>query len=92
MVSHSWFARRKLGDRVSLDRLAEGARQRLYAYIYPVDAEPRPGPGFFLQETLLKVVENIKELEHPDRFWNWLFRTALGTASITIAISQGSRR
>jgi hypothetical protein len=26
--------RAQLGDRVSLDRLAEGARQRLYAYIY----------------------------------------------------------
>ena len=29
-----WVCRAQLGDRVSLDRLAEGARQRLYAYIY----------------------------------------------------------
>lgn len=67
----------QLGDRVSLDRLAEGARQRLYAYIYRLTLNHDLAQDL-LQETLLKVVENIKELEHPDRFWNWLFRTALG--------------
>jgi len=67
----------QLGDRISLDRLAEGARQRLYAYIYRLTLNHDLAQDL-LQETLLKMVENIKELEHPDRFWGWLFRTALG--------------
>lgn len=67
----------QLGDRVSLDRLAEGARQRLYAYIYRLTLNHDLAQDL-LQETLLKMVENIKELEHPERFWSWLFRTALG--------------
>jgi len=68
----------QLGDRISLDRLAEGARQRLYAYIYRLTLNHDLAQDL-LQETLLKMVESIKELEHPDRFWSWLFRTALGT-------------
>jgi len=67
----------QLGDRVSLDRLAEGARQRLCAYIYRLTLNHDLAQDL-LQETLLKMVENIKELEHPERFWSWLFRTALG--------------
>ena len=67
----------QLGDRVSLDRLAEGARQRLYAYIYRLTLNHDLAQDL-LQDTLLKMVESIKELEHPERFWNWLFRTALG--------------
>jgi len=67
----------QLGDRISLDRLAEGARQRLYAHIYRLTLNHDLAQDL-LQETLLKMVENIKELEHPERFWSWLFRTALG--------------
>ena len=67
----------QLGDRVSLDRLAEGARQRLYAYIYRLTLNHDLAQDL-LQETLLKMVENIKELEYPERFWGWLFRTAMG--------------
>ena len=68
----------QLGDRISLDRLAEGARQRLYAYIYRLTLNHDLAQDL-LQETLLKMVENIKELEYPERFWGWLFRTAMGT-------------
>ncbi|MEN6338198.1 MAG: sigma-70 family RNA polymerase sigma factor [Phycisphaerales bacterium] len=72
-----WVRQAQLGDRISLDRLAEGARQRLYAYIYRLTLNHDLAQDL-LQETLLKMVENVKELEHPERFWNWLFRTALG--------------
>ncbi len=72
-----WVRQAQLGDRVSLDRLAEGARQRLYAYIYRLTMNHDLAQDL-LQETLLKMIENIKELEHPERFWSWLFRTALG--------------
>ena len=67
----------QLGDQRSLDRLAEAAQQRLYAYVYRLTLNHDLAQDL-LQETLLKMVERIKELEHPERFWGWLFRTALG--------------
>jgi len=60
-----------------MDRLAEAARQRLYAYIYRLTLNHDLAQDL-LQETLLKMVERIKDLEQPERFWCWLFRTALG--------------
>ena len=47
------------------------------------------------------MVERIKELECPERFWGWLFRTALGVVQHyyrdrareqAIALSATSRR
>ena len=60
------------------DYLAAVARQRLYSYIYRLTLNHDLAQDL-LQETLLKMVENMKELEQPERFWCWLFRTALGT-------------
>src|SRR4030043_142590 len=67
----------KLGDRGAMDCLAETARQRLYAYIYRLTLNHDLAQDL-LQETLLKMVESIRDLEHPEGFWCWLFRTALG--------------
>ena len=67
----------QLGDQGSMDWLAETARQRLYAYIYRLTLNHDLAQDL-LQQTLLKMVERIKDLEHPERFWCWLFRTALG--------------
>ena len=67
----------RLGDHGALDCLAETARQRLYAYIYRLTLNHDLAQDL-LQETLLKMVENIEELKHPEGFWSWLFRTALG--------------
>jgi len=67
----------QLGDQKSMDHLAETARQRLFAYIYRLTLNYDLTQDL-LQETLLKMVENIKSLEQPERFWAWLFRTALG--------------
>jgi RNA polymerase sigma-70 factor (ECF subfamily) len=67
----------KLGDRGAMDCLAETVRQRLYGYIYRLTLSHDLTQDL-LQETLMKMVESISELEHPDRFWCWLFRTALG--------------
>ncbi len=67
----------QLGDQGSMDWLAQTARQRLYAYIYRLTLNHDLAQDL-LQETLLKMVENIKDLEHPERLWCWLFRTALG--------------
>jgi len=67
----------QLGDQKSMDYLAEAARQRLFAYVYRLTLNHDLTLDL-LQETLLKMVENIKSLERPERFWPWLFRTALG--------------
>jgi len=67
----------RLGDQGAMDCLAETVRQRLYAYLYRLTLNHDLAQDL-LQETLLKMVEHIKDLEHPEGFWNWLFRTALG--------------
>ncbi len=72
-----WVRLAQLGDRRSMDRLAEAAGQRLYAYLYRLTLNHDLAQDL-LQETLLKMVERIKELEQPEQFWAWLFRTALG--------------
>jgi len=69
----------QLGDQKSMDHLAEAARRRLFAYLYRLTLNHDLTLDL-LQETLLKMVENIKSLEQPERFWPWLFRTALGNA------------
>jgi RNA polymerase sigma-70 factor (ECF subfamily) len=61
-----------------MERLAELVRHRLYAYIYRLTLNDDLTQDL-LQETLLKMVSNLKDLEHPERFWSWFFRTALGT-------------
>jgi RNA polymerase sigma-70 factor (ECF subfamily) len=69
----------QLGDRDSTERLAELAKQRLYPYLYRLTLN-HDVTGDLLQEALLKMVENLKDIRQPDRFWSWLFRTALGVA------------
>ncbi len=67
----------QLGDKESVAHLAEVARQRLFPYIYRLTLHQDLTQDL-LQETLLKMVENMETLREPDHFWNWLFRTALG--------------
>lgn len=69
--------RAQLGHRSSAGCLAEKARRRLYAYVYRLTLN-RDLAQDQLQETLVKMVERISEVKHPERFWAWLFRTALG--------------
>ena len=67
----------QLGDQDSTERLAELARQRLFPYIYRLTLNHDLTQDL-LQETLLKMIETIGDIRQPDRFWHWLFRTALG--------------
>lgn len=69
----------QLGDQDSMERLAELARQRLFPYLYRLTLN-HDLTGDLLQETLLKMIENLKDIRQPDSFWSWLFRTALGVA------------
>ena len=67
----------KLGNKDSMNRLAELASERLYAYIYRLTLDQTITQDI-LQETILFMIQSINQLEHVEHFWGWLFRTAMG--------------
>ena len=67
----------RLDDQESMNKLAERAEGRLFAYIYRLTLNYHLTEDL-LQETLLSMVKSLKDLKQPERFWVWLFRTALG--------------
>ncbi|MDD5326470.1 MAG: RNA polymerase sigma factor [Phycisphaerae bacterium] len=67
----------QLGDQQSMNDLAQLAEGRLFAYIYRLTLNYDLAQDL-LQETLLKMVESLKNLRRIDRFWPWLFRIAMG--------------
>lgn len=76
-VSPSLIHEAKLGNKESMNRLAELAGDRLYAYIYRLTLDQTITQDI-LQETILFMIQSINQLEHVDHFWGWLFRTAMG--------------
>jgi len=60
-----------------MDLLAQLARDRLYSYMYRLTLDEALAQDL-LQETILFMIQSLKQLEHADQFWQWLFRTALG--------------
>ena len=67
----------QLGNQQSMSDLARLVEGRLFAYIYRITLNYDLTQDL-LQETLLKMVESLKDLRNIERFWFWLFRTALG--------------
>lgn len=67
----------QLGNKESMNRLAEVVKDRLYAYIYRLTLDQNIAQDI-LQETILFMIQSLNQLEHVDQFWHWLFRTALG--------------
>ena len=65
----------RLGDKESLNRLAQLAQSRLWAYVYRVTLD-RDLADDLCQETLLKMVSSLPQLRDPRLFWSWLFRIA----------------
>jgi RNA polymerase sigma-70 factor (ECF subfamily) len=65
------------GNRESLGLLTELVEGRLLAYIYRLTLDHEVAQDLS-QQTLTKMVESIRGLRQPDRFWFWLFRTAMG--------------
>jgi RNA polymerase sigma-70 factor (ECF subfamily) len=65
------------GDRTSMGQLAELAEARLLTYLFRLTLSPDLSEEL-CQKTLVKMVQSLKELEHIDRFWNWLLRHAMG--------------
>ncbi|MHC4418115.1 MAG: RNA polymerase sigma factor [Planctomycetota bacterium] len=61
----------QLGDRSSLDDLAERVRPRLYAYVYRITLRDDVTQDI-VQETMLEMFQIFDKLERADRFWPWL--------------------
>jgi RNA polymerase sigma-70 factor (ECF subfamily) len=76
-VSPGLIHEAKLGNKDSMNRLAELASERLYAYIYRLTLDQTITQDI-LQETILFMIQSINQLEHVDHFWGWIFRTAMG--------------
>ena len=66
----------QLGDKESLNRLAEVVRERLYTYVYRYTLSDELTEDI-VQESILKMLEVLNELKEADRFWPWLFKIAL---------------
>jgi RNA polymerase sigma-70 factor (ECF subfamily) len=67
----------QVGNKDSMDRLAELVKERLYAYVYRLTLDFDITQDI-LQETVLFMIQSLNKLEHADSFWHWMFRTALG--------------
>jgi len=69
----------QLGDRESVNRLAELTAGKVCTYIYRVTLDNVLAQDLS-QETMLEMIKSLKRLKfnHANQFWDWLFRTALG--------------
>jgi RNA polymerase sigma factor (sigma-70 family) len=76
-ISPALIHEAKLGNKDSMNRLAELAGDRLYAYIFRLTLDQTLTQDI-LQETILFMIQSINQLEHVDHFWGWIFRTAMG--------------
>jgi RNA polymerase sigma factor (sigma-70 family) len=76
-VSPSLIHGAQMGNKDSMDRLTELVRERLLPYIYRLTLDFNITEDL-LQETILFMLQSLNRLEHVDRFWHWLYRTALG--------------
>jgi RNA polymerase sigma factor (sigma-70 family) len=67
----------RIGNKESIDRLTEAVKEHLYGYIYRLTLDWDLTQDL-LQETILYMIETISQLEQPEHFWRWIYRTALG--------------
>ncbi len=67
--------RAQRGDRQSLNRLAEIARERLRTYVYRLTLKDDLTQEI-VQESLLEMCKILGKLQKTDRFWSWLYGIA----------------
>jgi len=67
----------QLGDQQSMNQLAQLAQGRIFAYIYRLTLNYDLAQDLS-QETLLRMVESLKDLKQAEQFWLWMYRTAMG--------------
>ncbi len=66
----------QLGDKESMDRLAQLSEGRIRAYINRVSLDEESSLDL-TQETMLTMIESLGELEKAERFWPWIYRVAM---------------
>jgi DNA-directed RNA polymerase specialized sigma24 family protein len=62
--------RAQQGDRLSLNKLAEIARERLRTYVYRLTQKDDLTQEI-VQESLLEMCKILGKLQNTDRFWPW---------------------
>jgi RNA polymerase sigma-70 factor (ECF subfamily) len=67
--------RAQQGDKPSLNRLAEMARERLRVYVYRLTQKDDLTQEI-VQESLLEMCKILGKLQKTDRFWPWLYGIA----------------
>lgn len=67
--------RARRGDRQSLNKLAEIARERLRTYVYRLTQKDDLTQEI-VQESLLEMCKILGKLQKTDRFWSWLYGIA----------------
>jgi len=65
----------QLGDRESLNRLAEAARVRLHEYVFRLTLQEDLTQDI-VQETILEMLRIFEKLRRRERFWPWLYGIA----------------
>ena len=61
----------QLGDRDSLDSLAQLVRGRLYAYVYRIMVQEHKAQDI-VHESMLEMYKNLENLKSAEKFWPWL--------------------
>ncbi len=79
----------QLGNKESLDALAERFQGKLYAYVYRIVVDSDIAQDI-VQESLLQMLKVINKLERADRFWPWL--RAIAFNRIRRAYNEGKSR
>jgi RNA polymerase sigma-70 factor, ECF subfamily len=67
----------QIGNKDSVDQLTGLVKEHLFGYIYRLTLDYDLAQDI-LQETILSMLESLNQIEQPEQFWHWLFRTALG--------------
>jgi RNA polymerase sigma-70 factor, ECF subfamily len=65
----------QLGDRDSLNHLAEAARVRLHEYVFRLTLN-EDLTGDIVQETILEMLRIFGKLRRTEKFWPWLYGIA----------------
>jgi len=79
------------GCRESMGKLAQLSQPKLSVYIYRLTLDKHLTEDI-LQETMLTMVSSLGKLRKPERFWAWLYRTALSNVQHYYRGRQRRRR
>ncbi len=76
-VNLELIRRAQRGNKESIEQLSEQVREHLFGYIYRLTLDYDLAQDL-LQDTIIYMIQSLDRLEYPEKFWKWIFRTALG--------------